>query len=257
MSNRLNFLIACNERNMPFVFPFIWFAKETNPNASFEFHITDANALLDALFKNGLSYIRSKCENRISIVPNKTQIKPQYYRFLVDPINFMTEYTYIGDIDILICENVLASHMNRVQRQDFIYDNEIRFKQNRLTGLHLVRNDKWYPLTKSARQLYYNSKNLNINDEVMLYDICNKSNIKMYPETLDGVLKNRPIHGQHLSLSRRPFTQSSSMPCVVDARFKDIFLKTISSNEFQTLLSFCPKFNKILKAYCDFVKIGI
>ena len=169
----------------------------------------------------------------------------------------MTEYTYIGDIDILICENVLASHMNRVQRQDFIYDNEIRFKQNRLTGLHLVKNDKWYPLTKSARQLYYNNKNLNINDEVMLYDICNKSNIKMYPETLDGVLKNRPIHGQHLSLSRRPFTQSSSMPCVVDARFKDIFLKTISSNEFQTLLSFCPKFNKILKAYCDFVKIGI
>lgn len=66
------------------------------------------------------------------------------YRFLLQPF-LKAEYVNIGEIDILLTENILARHQAYVDSQLPFY-NQIRPVSKRLTGLHLAHYVDMYPL---------------------------------------------------------------------------------------------------------------
>lgn len=119
------------------------------------------------------------------------------YRFIVEPM-IKREYVYIGDIDIMILENVFDKH-SYIFEKGLPYSNIVRVNSKKLTGLHFCRYDKQYPLP-----------NINdlidsvFNDEDLLYAIMDRKGL-IYPA--DEYRKiQRPVHGIHMSLNRMPFS---------------------------------------------------
>jgi hypothetical protein len=116
-------------------------------------------------------------------------------RFLETP-EVLTEYTYIGDLDILILErHVTAQHVENMARIGLPYSNVVREGgPHKLSGLHFTRSDAYYPIKIPK------GWDLNANCEVTLQAL-----VLARGHALPGPdAKFRPMHGLHLSLNRRP-----------------------------------------------------
>jgi hypothetical protein len=201
MSNVLFFTLATKfYRN--FIPLYIYFAARSNSDASFEI-LTDSYQ--DAISKHGksISWLESyfNITVRIRILDSESQ-KPAMdnsYRFIVEPIE-ASEYVYIGDIDILILEDVYQSH-SKVFDAGLPYSNVIRKGSKRLTGLHFVRRSAYYPLP-CVDDLVATITN----DEALLYAICDRKGILYDNSLYYAIKKGRPVHGIHMSLNRLPFS---------------------------------------------------
>lgn len=124
----LLFFTAVNSKYHQFVLPFIWFAAQFNHDSAFEILFTDE---ISNEIKNGVKYLK-ECLPISDILLRKinTNIVPQKLRFLETP-TYNSTYTYISDIDILICESILDFHKNNLI--DNCYHNVIRGYCNKHT----------------------------------------------------------------------------------------------------------------------------
>jgi hypothetical protein len=116
-------------------------------------------------------------------------------RFLETPEE-ITEFTYIGDADMLILEgNIAAQHIAHMARIGLPYSNVLREGDpHKLSGLHFTRSDAHYPLKIP------NGLDLHQHCENTLQALVLAKGLPLPgPEVLW-----RPQHGIHLSLNRRP-----------------------------------------------------
>ena len=127
---------------------------------------------------------------------NFGDILPNSVRFVTQPFS-ESKYIYIGDIDIVICENILEPHLKNISQNNLDYSNIKRtnFKKNRLSGLHFIEYSKMYPILLPKKIDL--SK---LNDEELLFTIMEA---KGYT-TPDSQCTFRPLHGVHASIYNRP-----------------------------------------------------
>ena len=124
----LLFFTAVNSKYHQFVLPFIYFAAQFNHNSIFEILFTDE---IPGEIKNGVKYLKEYLSiSNILLRKIDTNIIPQKLRFLETP-TYNSTYTYISDIDILICESILDFHKNNLI--DNCYHNVVRGYCNKQT----------------------------------------------------------------------------------------------------------------------------
>ena len=220
--NNLLFFSAVDNDYEKFLILYIYFANKFNKNSCFEFLIKDLN---DHFAQKINEFKKEFKIDNILLRAYNENIKADRLRFLCEPI-IICKYTYIGDVDIFINEPIKEFHINRMIKNNTIYDNCIRPENKlKLSGLHFVKTKEWYNLTRNIRKsIFINSKNDLRNDEMILFDIVKKSNIKIHD---DKGSFNRPLHGLHLSLNRVPFTDKLSFPIdLYKSMFIDNFLQS-------------------------------
>lgn len=260
MNKSLTFIVSTNKRNFAFVLPFVYFASKYNINSVFDIHLFECNP---AALHNGLQLLKQlhsiKCIN-IEYVTQQN-VLPQQYRFLVEPI-LRTQYAYCVDVDIMICENIVPFHVHKMQNGMYVYDNEVRAYNgciDKLSGLHFA-TQAWYSQTRHIRTKYMASNIKNILDERLLKMIAVESNVKLLPvqHTAQQFYVNRPVHGQHISLSRQPFNAKCPMKDILDPTYSRQFIDTVYSAEFKNLVSLCqPETKHIFNSYLKFVKLPV
>ena len=247
MKDQITFILSTNKRNYLFALPFMFFAAKYNKNSTFDLHIY--KGCDTSYLQSGIDFIKMCFSCNVHVIDGiEPTAPPQLYRFLVDPVS-QTQYAYCCDIDIMICEDILPFHIKKLQNGKYCYDNEIRqySDPSKMSGLHFC-TQSWYTQTKVARkkllleniQSNYGSTNC---DERLLKKIAIDSNVNLQPLqfTSNGFWKNRPTHGQHISLSRRPFSPACSMEDVLDPLYKEPFIETIQSTQFKTLMKLGSK----------------
>ena len=139
------------------------------------------------------------------------------------------KYTYIGDVDILIFENILSdvNRMRQMEEFQLPYSDVIRPGSKRLTGLLLVKTSQFFsPIFKHQQTLFLQDKTKwktgGKFDEKLLYRMCKKvhglpppplysssvgdgKNEKKGLKVVESTLSSyRPVHGLHLSPNRGP-----------------------------------------------------
>lgn len=186
------------------------FGALSNPGASFEFLVRDVPRM-QALHGQSLDRIASvfDCVYYLHDVATrtcrKTPLMENSYRFLLQPF-LRAEYVYIGDIDILLTENILEWHQAFLDSQLPFY-NQIRPNSKRLTGLHLARYDDLYPLEEALWDY------CGLNDEEILYKNYELKGA-LSSTGLDAlqVKLGRPYCGIHMSVNRLPFAGDLEAP---------------------------------------------
>lgn len=209
-SRQLLFFTGATNFFHNFIPLYFLFGSLEHPGASFEFLVKDVprmlalhGASLDRISElTGSSYylhdVKSYPGKQVPLMQNS-------YRFLLQPF-LRAEYVYIGDIDILMTENVLLRHASYLESGLPFY-NHVRPGTKRLTGLHLARYDDLYPLHD---HLWDYSQ---LNDEEILYLNYELRGDVLSPglEELQAAL-GRPNCGVHLSLNRLPFSANVESP---------------------------------------------
>ena len=127
-------------------------------------------------------------------VEASADVAPNSVRFLETP-RVTTEFTYIGDIDILILEPISPLHLRRMSELGLPYSNVLREGREALSGLHFTRTDAYYPVEVPP--------NIDLNrDEELLYHLVTARGLPLPPSSL-----GRPMHGYHLSPNRSPLAR--------------------------------------------------
>ena len=200
-----NFFTACSSGYDHFVLPWITSALIHNPDAVAEVLVEDENQ-----FKIGIKQLRLNFGDRVVISSMSKQWadwtekawRSSAIRFLEMP-SIKSDYIYIGDIDIIILEPILAGHLHHMEVLNLPYSNIVRSGgHKRMTGLHFADFDKWYGSIKdlSCYQKWYGSEVTN--DEQLLYHMAETGpglpkEIPLWAE------KYRPVHGIHTSPNRK------------------------------------------------------
>lgn len=122
-------------------------------------------------------------------------ILPNSIRFLTQP-HLKSRYVYIGDVDILILENILASHLDNIAKHNLDFSNICRPGTRKLSGLHFIEYDKMYPV-KIPFGINLHKKN----DEDLLYLLMKNKGLRIPDEQK---CTYRPTHGLHVSYFSRP-----------------------------------------------------
>ena len=120
---------------------------------------------------------------------------PNTYRFFEVP-TVKSKFTYISDIDIMYLENILPSYLKNWPI-NLPYNNKIRKNIRKLTGLMMVKNNKYYTNKFKICQKKYYETNYRENDEKILYKMC--KNVHGLP---NQKFSYRPVYGIHFSPNR-------------------------------------------------------
>lgn len=251
----LLFFAAINSQYTQFVLPFIYFAAKYNPNCSFEILFTEK---VPTYIQNSIPFLKKNLNiNEILFRTINSKILPQKLRFLEKPKTQST-YIYISDIDILICEPILNFHKEKLI--DKCYHNVTRVYSKHhdfMSGLHFA-HISWYNKTEKIRNEFMKETSEECNDEKMLYLITQKSNIfidNSLGKDLQTFNKNRPQHGVHMSLKRKPFDTNSIMTNMIPGEYKTEFLSTIHDKPFQYILNIDKEFSTKLQQLLEFHKL--
>lgn len=185
-----------------FVIPYIYFAKKSNPFAVFEFILDDVDSFF-LKHSRSLEWLNSN----LGVMPlirdtSELSVKPKMenaIRFIAEP-KTDADYVYIGDVDIMILEDVYEWH-KPIFDAELPYSNVVREGQRRLTGLHFVRRERYYPLGDINDLV-----SIIANDEELLWHIVNRKGLLYSNDVYNAIRRGRPIHGIHMSLNRLPFS---------------------------------------------------
>jgi len=199
-----------------FLIPFTFFSLLFNKNSHVEIIVLDPDN-----FKNKYN---KEIESIKKINSNFLIRKPQYklnkhwpntYRFFEAP-TVKSKYTYISDIDIIYLEEILNKYLDSWPR-DLPYHNRLRsIASCRLTGVTMVKNDKYYTDEFKKCQKKYYDMNYSENDELILGKMCKE--IHGLP---DINFKYRPIFGIHFSPNRG---KGKRMELKTSKRYNETFL---------------------------------
>lgn len=230
-----------------FVIPYVYFAKKHNYFSNFEFIIDDLGSFKE---KHEKSILWLKREYEVDIVlrsVSELAVRPKMensIRFIMEP-KTISDYVYIGDVDIMILEDVFQWH-KPIFDAGLPYSNMVREGTNRLTGLHFVRRDAYYPLPEIGDLIGSIH-----NDESLLYAICERKGVLYNNEQYFSIRKGRPIHGIHLSLNRLPFSyHKERVSWGMTYSWLEVVDKICQSSEFKDFYSTChPGSAEILRNF--------
>lgn len=194
---RTTFFTAADRNYEMFVLPYIVSALTHNDDARVEVCLEDPGRFEEEN-SDAIAILREAFGERFLLRSGSFNVPANTVRFVEEP-QVLTEYTYIGDIDILILEPITQQHVDNMVDIGLPYSNRTRSKGNYLTGLHFTRSDAYYPV-KLPRD-YQKFKTL---DEQLLYRIIEHRGNGLPGE--DATF--RPVHGFHLSLRRLPAPRS-------------------------------------------------
>ena len=112
-----------------YVLPFVHFALRNNPGAHVEIFLEDSDAF-HADCAAGIALLHAFHPGRFTL--RQSQVArdapatvPGAIRFLEEPLNPST-YVYVGDIDILVFEDVLPIHLALMREHGLPFSNIIR-----------------------------------------------------------------------------------------------------------------------------------
>jgi hypothetical protein len=227
-----------------FVLPYIFSHLYFNKDAFVEIYVRSNNFDCEAI---NLLYDMFESSFTIKNLPfdvRERKMPESAFRFIMEP-EVKLEYTYIGDVDILcLLSNIAESEGKKISEHGGIFINRIRPSSKRLTGLHCVKTNPYYDMTRNIREsIICNSGS----DEMMLYQIVD--------EAIGGLdqYKNdsMPDQGFHLSLNREPLYNPNfpNIPpwnlCTKEMR--NIYLEMKKSNEWSKIYPyFDPKYKDML-----------
>src|SRR5829696_4441298 len=188
------FFTAANTLYEPFVIPYAVTALHHNADAAVEICVEDP-ARFKTANASALDVIARYFPDRFLVRGGCFRgIRGASPRFLETPL-LESEYTYIGDIDMIILEgDVTEQHVAHMAQTGLPYSNRLRPNTPRLTGLHFTRTDAHYPLVVPS------DWNMMKNDEELLYRLVRAKGLPL-PAATDTF---RPSHGIHLSVKRTP-----------------------------------------------------
>lgn len=204
--HELNVLAYADKEYEIFIPSFIYFCLLNNPTAFVEISTPNSQKVIEENKESfrlltgqfGYRYLIRDC-----IITDSSKIISNTIRF-IDPAQNIAKFIYIGDIDIMITEDILSTHISLIDKYQLPFSNIIRKGSGsdlypRLSGLHFIEWNKYYPLADIS------DLDLNVeNDEHILYELMRRKGL-MIP--LD--FNHRPELGLHMSLSRDPFGRSS------------------------------------------------
>ena len=107
----LVFYTTATERYEHFIPLYTYFASRSNPGAKFEYVVSDADASRDR-FTHTLAWFEAQgvsIKLRSASECKYTPSMANTLRFVL-PCQTRADYIYIGDVDILIVEDVMAAH---------------------------------------------------------------------------------------------------------------------------------------------------
>lgn len=165
-------------------------------------------------------------------------------RFLIEPVK-KVDYTYIGDVDILILEtNIVDFHKKIIEENGGYFSNIIRPNSKRLTGLHCVKTVPYYEKIKNIKEII-NCKFGS--DEEMLYEIVDNSIGFLNYKNIE-----RPLHGFHFSLMREPKIDLKNLDkpiwSIKCKKHQQNYLNLKNSKEWEMIYPyFDDRYKKILK----------
>ena len=197
---QLLILVYADKEYEDFVIPYIYYALTYNECARVEV-ILDHCEDFKSRHLGGLAELNTLFGERFLVRQSsysKTDVLANTIRFIDEPIT-PSEYLYIGDIDILVLDDILSVHLPYMKANALPFSNVVRPTKDpkshkRLTGLHLCKASDYYPLPDLS-----DINLLSTNDEQVLYQIMARKGL-MVPESMTF----RPICGIHLSLNRDP-----------------------------------------------------
>lgn len=237
---KLLFFTYANNAYSLFALPYAFFALNANPNSRVEIILEDLELFIDE-YGDGIKALEDifpgQAVFRQSLtVKNKVKCKPHVVRFIEEPVT-KSDYVYIGDIDVLIFEDILELHKGFMDEHNLPFSNIIRKGTEstqfpRLTGLHFCPFEKMYPLP-DLEDINLNARN----DENVLYEIMIRKGF-MVPTHF----RHRPLCGIHISLNRdsvgRYSVNRGDEYLIGDTfnwgvnRYKNSFLKLIKHKKF-------------------------
>ena len=232
-------MYACDKKYASFIVPFVYFSSLDNKDACYEFLLTEK---IDEAEQQSIEKLSELLGKEIKLREFDGSVDALHLRFVEAPQS-EAEYIYIGDIDILILEDILPFHINQMKKNSLCYDNVQRLNTPKyMSGLQLCTRE-YFKKTTAARKKHYKDKQFN---EQMLMDILKESKLKIVkPKDFNA---SRPIHGIHISLNRKPFREKGmEFSCSKD--YAQRFLETTQSEfykeKIEPLLS--EEFVKILE----------
>jgi len=230
----------CDEKYDYFIPLFCYFANLSNPNASMEIHTPKVEEFqfLTKLYDLKL----------VSIEENLKSVNA--LTFVTEPIRELP-YTYIGDIDVLLTEDVLKAHKHMVTDEipvsNILRDKNARMR--RLSGLQFVKSNPYFKDTREMRRILKDKFWPYTNDEHILYKLI---------ETIYGIeiltIRNperlRPVLGIHCSPHRKePFAEALGWG-FTEEKFQ-LATEWLARDEFKIIEEYLkPKAQKIV----DFIR---
>jgi len=194
----------------------------------------------------------------------KHPLQANTVRFLERP-NMMAEYTYIGDVDIILLDNnIVADHIIHTEILKLPYSNVKRNGIENLTGLHFVETQTYYETVTEDWQSEIISRlnvgSLNIFDENLLYHMMVEAfgvpEIDADPDTCrpdaepgpEGpwLYKYRPQHGFHLSLNRPQPTHPQHGWGITEKRIEKYKAMDTQEQWLASKETFHPDYNELL-----------
>lgn len=236
------FFTSANRPYECFIAPYAASVLHHNPDAIIEFAVEDADRV-KAEHAKSLAILRAHFPDRITIrSADFTRSKPNTVRFITEPLT-RCEYTYIGDIDVLVLDHITPMHLGNMDKLGLPYSNVLRTNGHALTGLHFTRTDAYYPIKLPV------GVDLRGDDEDLLYKIVSPMGL---PPMSWGY---RPVHGIHLSMNRRPVGKPGEPDWQLTEPLVQRFQKLRSTALWQELAPlFLPKFAMLLlllQVACD------
>lgn len=194
---RTTFFTSATTPYWPFILPYATSVLAHNPDALVEVAVEDIDDFVKTAC-TGIAALESQFPDQFHVRGGQFDIiHSAAVRFLETPER-MSQYTYIGDIDILVLEGgITDGHLRHMEQTGLPYSNLVRAVRDRrrMSGLHFTRSDAYYPV-----RLPPEANELN-NDEEILLAMIESRGIGLPPDDHPY----RPVHGLHLSLNRRPY----------------------------------------------------
>lgn len=242
-----------------FALPYAYFALRNNPSSLVEITVDDIERF-NINYSLSISALQNLFPNRFLFrqCDNLSIRNPATFRFLQQP-HLKAKYVYIGDIDLLVFDDVVSVHENLISEYSLPFSNMIRPKsikdgKPRLTGLHFCEYNKYYPVSN----LDFDTLNTQ-NDEHILY-LLMKSKGYMVPKKFS----QRPECGMHISMSRTAFGSCSG----AKDRFKfdmnvalgwslndyqNVYSAQVNEPAYQSLRPLLDRRYKLLESIIEFV----
>jgi hypothetical protein len=228
------FFTSADPKYECFIAPYAASVLHHNTDAIIEFAVEDTERA-KAEHAKSLAILNAYFPDRITLrSADFTKSKPNTIRFITDPVNHC-EYTYIGDIDIIVLDRVTPMHLGNMANTCLPFSNVTRKNRPALTGLHFTRSDAYYPLVLDP------SWNLAGDDEELLYKIVAARGLPMPTNNF------RPVHGIHMSMNRRPVGRAGEAGWDIGRREIEKFQSLRQSAMWSELApTFHPRFTMML-----------
>lgn len=244
MNKELLLYYMCDEKYDYFIPLFCYFASLSNPEAKIEIHTPDIEQfqflteLYDVKFHSIEKGLKSV----------------NMLRFLTEP-ELKLPYTYIGDIDVLLLDNILLAQRDTVNNQIPVNNIVRPGDKKRMSGLQFVKTDPYFKDVRKLQKVLKEKFYPNYNDEKVLYKLVDEIYgvdilTKLNPQQL------RPVFGIHCSPNRKILRTVPNIPgWEVEGGQAERAVKLMARNEFKEIENILKsKAKKIVGELREYVK---